>query len=298
MATATKTRRKRGSRRRGRHRAPSGHELVWSALPELVRDFRKHDLLTYASALSFQVLTAIIPFVLFGLGVLGFFDLKSVWTSDIASHIRPNVSHPAFTVINSTVTKVLTQKQLFWVTAGFALAIWEISGGVRAVMNALDRIYRVRDERSWLQRVRRSIALALVVAALVIAAIAVVWLGPVLYGDAGGIAAVALFVVRWAIAAVLLGLAVGLTIRLAPDSPQPAGWVSFGTVLTVSAWMIASILFGLYVKLVASYGSIFGNLATIVVLMLYLYMSSIVFFAGVQIDAIIRRRVEGNAQGR
>ena len=41
----------------------------------------------------------------------------------------------------------------------------------------------------------------------------------------------------------------------------------------------------------------FGSLATIFVLFLYMYLSSIVFFAGAQLDAIIRRRVEGNAQG-
>jgi uncharacterized BrkB/YihY/UPF0761 family membrane protein len=66
----------------------------------------------------------------------------------------------------------------------------------------------------------------------------------------------------------------------------------------VGAWIAASILFGLYIRFVASYGSIFGNLATIVILFAYIYISSIVFFAGAQVDAIIRRRVEGNPQGR
>ncbi len=62
--------------------------------------------------------------------------------------------------------------------------------------------------------------------------------------------------------------------------------------------MRASILFGLYVRFVASYGSIFGNLASIVVLIGYIYISTIVFFGGIQLDAIIRERVEGNPQGR
>jgi uncharacterized BrkB/YihY/UPF0761 family membrane protein len=39
-------------------------------------------------------------------------------------------------------------------------------------------------------------------------------------------------------------------------------------------------------------------MATIVVLFAYIYISSIVFFAGAQVDAIIRRRIEGNPQGR
>jgi membrane protein len=68
--------------------------------------------------------------------------------------------------------------------------------------------------------------------------------------------------------------------------------------MIVGVWVIASVLFGTYIRFIASYGSIYGSLATIVVLFLYVYISAIVFFAGAQVDAIIRRRVEGNAQGR
>ena len=59
-----------------------------------------------------------------------------------------------------------------------------------------------------------------------------------------------------------------------------------------------TILFGAYIRFVASYQTIFGNLATVVILCGYIYLSSIVFFAGAQVDSIIRRRVEGNPQGR
>ena len=96
----------------------------------------------------------------------------------------------------------------------------------------------------------------------------------------------------------LLGSGNRSDVRFAPDAHQSAGWVTFGTAIVVVAWIAVSILFGLYIRYVASYGSIFGNLATIVILFGYIYISSIVFFAGAQVDAIIRRRVEGNAQGR
>jgi membrane protein len=74
--------------------------------------------------------------------------------------------------------------------------------------------------------------------------------------------------------------------------------VTVGTAIVVGAWILASILFGIYIRFIASYGSIFGNLATIMVLFAYIYLSAIVFFAGAQVDAIIRRRVEGSASGR
>lgn len=277
-------------------RATTRAELP-GALRELIGSFRERKLLTWASALSFQIVTAIVPFLLFGLALIGFLNLDNAWT-DIAKNIEPHMSKAAFTVVNDTAKKVLTQRQAWWVTIGFGLALWSVSGGIRTIMGGLNEIYDLEERRSWSEKMWRSIQLAFVVAALVLAAIAIAWVGPLLYGDVGQPLGALFFLLRWLIAALLLGSATALTVRLAPDGYQPSEWVSAGTAIVVGAWILASILFGIYIRVVAAYGSIYGNLATIVVLFIYVYLSAIVFFAGAQVDAIIRRRVEGNPQGR
>jgi membrane protein len=282
MATATRT---------------SARAELPGAVRELIGSFGERHLVVWASALSFQVVKAVVPFLLFGFGLIGFLNVDSAW-ADIAKNIKPHMSQAAFQVVDDTAKKVLTQKQGWWVTIGFALAMWEVSAGIRVIMGGLNLVYGTSETRSWPERMGRSLVLALIVSALILGAIAVAWAAPLLYGDVGQPLGTLLFLVRWAVAAVLLGLATGLTVRLAPDADQPAEWVSIGTAIVVGAWVVASILFGLYIRFVASYGSIFGNLATLVVLFLYIYISSIVFFAGAQVDAIIRRRVEGNPQGR
>jgi membrane protein len=277
-------------------RKPRARRQLPSGLRELIRRFQQYELLTWASALSFQVVKAIVPFLLFGFGLIGFLNLGGAW-ADLAKNIKPHMSQPAFAVVNDTAKKVLTSKQIWWVTIGFALAMWEVSGGVRTIMGGLNRTYGCEESRSWIERMSRSLAIALVISALILGAIAVAWAGPLLYGDVGQPLGAVSFVARWAVAAVLLGSATAITVRLAPDGYQSPQWVSIGTMIVVGCWVAASILFGLYIRYVAAYGSIFGNLATIVVLFAYIYLSTIVFFAGAQIDAIIRRRVEGNSQG-
>lgn len=267
------------------------------AVRELAGSFSERDLLTWASALSFQLVTAVVPFLLFAVGLIGFLSLDSAW-ADIAKSIKPHMSEAAFKVVDDTAKRVVTEKQLWWVTLGFALAIWQVSGGIRTIMGGLCLIYDCGESRSWFDRIRVSVLLAIVISALILAAIAIAWAGPLVYGDVGQPLGALFFLARWVIAAVLLGTATALTVRFAPDGYQPPGWVSVGTAIVVGAWIAASVLFGLYIRFVASYGSIFGNLATIVVLFAYIYISSIVFFAGAQVDAIIRRRVEGNPQGR
>ena len=269
---------------------------VVSAGRAAVRVFGERDLMTWSGALAFQVATAIVPFLLFGLALLGFLSLENVWT-DVAKDLKPHMSGPAFQVLDSTVTKVLTEKQLFWLTAGFGLALYEMSGGIRVIMSGLAKIYESNDARPWKKRMGVSLLLALAVSALVILAMACVWLAPLAYGDVGQPIGALLAMLRWVISGALLALAVGLTVRYAPDADQPAGWVSVGTGIVVGAWLVMSAIFGVYIRFIAEYGSVYGNLASIVILFAYLYASSIVFFAGAQVDAIIRERVEGNPQG-
>jgi membrane protein len=249
----------------------------------LVRSFAEHDLLTYASAISFQSFFALIPLTLTALGLLGLFSLESVWTSHLARDLRPQVSAPVFEVIDSTVQKVLQSKQLFWGTFGALLTIWEVSGAMRAVMTVLDRIYRVPSQRSWKQRYAVSIGLSALTSVLLRAAGLVFVAGNLVDGLLTGI-------LRWPVAASLLLVALAAVVRWAPSERRPWRWVSFGTGLVVVAWLGMSAGFGLYLRTLADYGSIFGNLATLIVTLEYLYATAIVFLAGLALDAIAEER--------
>ena len=78
--------------------------------------------------------------------------------------------------------------------------------------------------------------------------------------------------------------------RVAPADGQHWHLVSAGTAIVVVAWVGTSLVFGLYVTQVADYGSIFGNLATVIVVFEYLYLSACAFLTGAVVDAILRDR--------
>ena len=105
------------------------------------------------------------------------------------------------------------------------------------------------------------------------------------------------FVVRWALVAGLLFLAVGLLVRHAPATAQPLPWVSLGAALVIGLWAIVSLGFYFYLTTIASYESAFGSLAVAIVVMAYLYISTTVFLFGTQLDAIIRAQATGALSG-
>src|SRR5215210_7196672 len=133
----------------------------------------EHDLLTYASAIAFQVLTALIPIALLTLSVMGFLDLEDVWTKDLAPQAKEQVSPQAFAVLDDVVRNTLGGKQGWWLTIGLVFTLWQASGVARAVMGALTGVYGDGrgDDRSFTRRYATSFALGLAVALCVLASL-------------------------------------------------------------------------------------------------------------------------------
>jgi membrane protein len=266
----------------------------------IVEGFREHNLLVEASAIAFRVLLASIPCALFVLGLVGFLGLDSAWRQDVAPDLRASVSPAAYRLIDDTVTQVLNQRQVFWITGGAAIAVWQMSSIVRAVRKILNRIYGAEEDRSTAEVFLASVGVGAAVGALVLGALVVVRIGPLAIDPVlgnGVLAGIVSVLLRWSVAIGLLLLAVGLLVRAGPDVERPIRWVSFGAVLVVSSWAVMTLAFGFYLTEIADYGSMFGNLATVFVLIEYLFLSSTVFVGGLLADWLVQRRSSGRRAG-
>jgi membrane protein len=264
----------------------------------LLDGFKQHDLLTYSSAISFQIITAVVPFFMTMLALAGLLHLDGIWRDHVAPEIRANVSADVFSVLSSAVDKAFSGKQLLWATLGGGLALWQVSGAVRAVMGAFERIYGASCERPFVRRYVVSFALAIATGGCFILATLCLVLAPFFdVGQPGAAWDVLELLVRWALAVGFLSLAVGLLVHVAPASPQPLPWVSLGTTIVTISWVIVSLAFYLYLTSLASYGSVFGSLASVIVVIAYLYISTTAFLFGAQLDAIIRAQATGTLSG-
>jgi membrane protein len=265
---------------------------------EVLDGFEDNDLLTYASAISFQILTAIVPFLLFVLALASVLHMSDVWHDHVAPQLRANFSPALFAAIKNAVVTVFTGPRLLWATLGGALALWQISGAVRAVMGVLARIYCSSRERSFVKRYSISFVLSLEVGVcFVLVAVCLLFAPFFSLTHAGAPVKVLGFLVRWVLIIALLWAIVGLLVRHAPAARQTVPWVSLGAGIVIVSWVVVSLVFYLYLTNVASYQSVFGSLASVIVSLAYLYISTTVFLFGAQLDAIIRAQATGTASG-
>jgi membrane protein len=250
-------------------------------LAPIADTFAEHNLLTYAAAIAFQGLVALVPLMLLGLGLLGATGHQEVWTRHIAPVIRGRVLPGVYRGIDETVTRILHHGTGGLIALSVVLSIWYLTAAMRAVIEALNRIHDVDDDRPWWHRL--GIAAGLGTAA-----------GAALYASAllviGGPRGIVLGLVRWVGAVVLLGLVVALLVRFAPAQRPRARWASLGAVVVVGSWVVASVLFRLYVTYLADFKSPVGSLTSLLVLTTYLFVSAIVFLVGVQLDELLRKR--------
>ncbi len=254
--------------------------------------------MTYASAIAFQILTALIPFLLFVLALAGIFHANEIWLDHLQPKLHATVSPAVFQIIRNAVNNVVSGHRALWATGGGLLALWQVSGAVRAVMGALARIYEAPRERPFLRRYSVSFVLSLEVSGcFVLVAICLLFAPFIPHAHPGLAWRIFGLVVRWVLVIFLLIVVVALLVRHAPSRPQTVPWVTVGASIVIASWLIVSLLFYVYLHDIASYQSVFGSLASAIVAMAYLYLSATVFLFGALLDAIIRTQATGCPAG-
>jgi membrane protein len=243
----------------------------------------------YASAIAFRALVALIPLALLGLGLLGALGLESTWKDSIAPAIKPRVTEPVFRGIDYTAEKILSSGTAGVIVFATALVIWDLALGVSAIMDALNHIHDVEERRSGCRRAATAVGLAVAIAVCILGATLVVTVAP----RAGGSLHVLLGIGRWIAAPLLLALGVGLLVRLAPSERPEARWASAGSLLVIASWIVASLLFKLWITYVADFKSAVGSLTGLLVLVTYVFVSSAIFLIGAELDELLRKQAHG-----
>ena len=158
-------------------------------------------------------------------------------------------------------------------------------------MDALNQIHDVEEKRSFARRSVTAVALAVVSGVCFIGSFLIVTVAPRAQGE---VVHFALGVGRWLIGAALLSFVVGTVMRFAPAERPEKRWASVGSILVIVVWIVASLLFKLWVTSVADFKSAVGSLTVLLFLSWYVFVSSAIFLVGAQLDELLRKEARGS----
>jgi len=256
-----------------------------------VKDFFADDMTTYASALSYQVFFSLFPFIIFLISLLGFLQLSNFFDW-LRAHAQMALPQQAMQQVN-TVINDLQQQKGGLLSFGVVVALWTASSAVRATMNALNVAYDLEEGRPAWKLYPLSILYTLGVAGMLILAAALLTIGPqAMQWLAQQIGVEQIFVtlwawLRWPAALLILTLAVAVIYYVAPDVEQDFRFITPGATLAVIVWVLATLGFNYYVRTFSDYNATYGSIGAIIVLLLYLFISSAVLLFGAEINAVI-----------
>jgi membrane protein len=256
----------------------------------------------FAGNLTYKTLFAIFPFFTFLLSLLGLFNAPSL-VNDMIEYLSGVMPGSATQFIKTQLLSI-TQSQAesaftFGAIISIALALWGVSGAFRSIMEAMNVMYEVEEDRPAWKVYGLSIFMSLAVIVLMVSAFGIVIFGGSVGGGLAGVIGLGnVFetvwsIVQWPIVACIVLFTFALIYFFAPAAEQKFRWISPGAILAFAFWLLFSLLFSFYVGNFGSYSASYGSLAGVIILMLYVYYSAFIMLIGAEINQVIEWHIPG-----
>lgn len=182
---------------------------------------------------------------------------------------------------------------------GLVLALWSTTGAMTAFMRAMNRAYERKETRNFLRQ--RLVALAMVVAVTFsfVLVMGLLVLGPTLSSAIGealdqkGLVQLVWWVAQWPILLGGLLASFATLLYLGPDVDHPRwSFLTPGARVAVVAWLVVSGLVSVYTSMFGSYNKTWGSLAAVIVMLTWLWLSSMALILGAEVNAEVERSRE------
>jgi membrane protein len=270
-------------------------KATYQVLKDVIGHFNRDDGFAMASHVALSALLAVFPLLIFIAALAGFFGFEGAATraSDLVFEAWPE---RAAEPIVREIRRVLTVPRGDLLTFGAVAALWFASNGIEAVRAALNRAYRQQETRNFLLLRFQSLVLVILGAVVLIVYTFLVVLAPLaLAALEAWVPAVEPFIVsidiaRYVVAGSLLIIGLTCIHWLLPAGKRRFVDLLPGIFATLVMWMVAGAAFGAYLATFANYVSTYGGLAGIMTALVFLYICSMVFILGGELNAAILRQ--------
>ncbi|HEX2236118.1 MAG TPA: YihY/virulence factor BrkB family protein, partial [Actinomycetota bacterium] len=257
-----------------------------STLRRTGKEIKDDRVTLVAAGMAYYFFLAIFPALIAFVGVMGLIDAEPAGLIQSIEATLPPATARVLTQPMEQADNAAETASLVAAISGIAVALWSASAGMVALQSGLNVAYEVPQDRKFVGK--RAIALVLLVATGLLGGVP----SPFFTFGEG----MFFEVLGWVLTLAAIAVLFSLYYFLGPNRESPTWqWVSPGGVIGAILWVAASVLFFLYVQNFSSYGKTYGSYAGVVVLILWLYFSSLAVLVGGELNAELERQAEGVA---
>ncbi|GBG57346.1 hypothetical protein SPFL3102_02713 [Sporomusaceae bacterium FL31] len=262
---------------------------VYQYIKQLVFRYKDDDLAAMSAQVSYYLILAFFPFLFFLINLLSFTPIPNRLLTSNLSLILPQGSA---LVVNNILVQTLEAKSTTILVLGMLGSLWAASRGMAAIIRGLNHSYGVKENRSFIKLIIIALMSVIGLTGIIISSFFMLVLGRIIGSyifDLVG--AKTLFYTVWtflryALSLILMIVTFYLMYRYLPNRRLNFNNIIVGTLFTTFGWILGSLVFSFYINHFGSYELIYGSLGGVFALIVWLYISTLIFLLGGELNVI------------
>lgn len=263
-------------------------ELLKRTFNEVLAD----DVLNLAAQQAYYFFFALFPALLALISIASFFPIDDL-TDELTTYLGRVAPGDVVSIVGDQLKKIAEDNAGGLLTVAFIFTLWSSSGAVVSMCTTLNAAYDITEGRPWWKVRLVALGLTLGLAVFILVSMTLIIGGPTiaeLIADRMGLGAAFEWtwkIAQWPIVFVLVASALAMLYYFAPDAEQDWVWITPGSILATTLWVLISLGFKYYISNFGNYTETYGLIGGVMVLMLWFYLSGIAILIGAELNAEI-----------
>ncbi|SFN96398.1 YihY/virulence factor BrkB family protein [Salegentibacter flavus] len=265
----------------------------WKIILLRVKDQIAEDNVGIVSAgVAFYAFLAIFPALMALISIYGLAMNPENVQSQI-SYLSNMMPEQAFSIVEAQINEFTSTsgKALSWGTAlGIIFSLWSANKGTKSLFTGVDIAYNTNNTRNFIRQNALTLLFTFGAVLILILSMVLIVIFPALVDQLGLPERIESLItwLRWVILALLVVFFLGIVYKYAPVRPNPSFQMVFpGSLVATLIWLAASWGFSYYVSNFGSYGEVYGSISAVVILMLWLLLTSWMVLLGAELNSEI-----------
>ncbi len=269
---------------------------LFTFFEKLYKRYKGDDVSSLGAEFAYYLILAFFPFLIFLANLATYTDLVGERALLQLSGILPE---EAYKVVSSTMSEILNGNRPNILSISMIAALWAASNGFMAITRGLNKAYDVEETRKfWVLRALSVVFTLMIVFSIILAIIMLVF-GEFILDKLSSLlqlptsTVVAGHLLRFLVPMGTIFIVFSLLYYFIPNRKLAFLEVLPGALFSTLFWVASSLLFSFYVSNFGNYSKTYGSLGGVIILLLWLYLTSLVLLVGSEVNATLSLDMKG-----
>lgn len=258
------------------------------------KEIGKDSLVNKASSLAYNFMLALFPAIIFLFTLIPFIPKRIGFQKQLMDFIVLILPADAYRAFETTLNEIVNKQNRGLLSFGFILSLFFATNGVHSLMMAFNKSSLIIETRTWFRQRMIAIVLTITIALSVIICIVAMTIGEFAlnYIDGelnikGNLIAYVIQLTRWSLLGILYFVTISILYKYGPAHAKKWRFFSAGSCLATILAFLTIWGFSFYINNFSSYNKVYGSISTLIVLMIWLYLNSLILLVGFELNASV-----------